>query len=139
MLYKGKLYYPTFHTTNAPIARKGWKCSLCGEPVQTGERYVRYTWRKETEIDDLPYHPECWAIIRFYCKMTGETMFSAEAVHAWLKTRRHCKTCKEAECHMSRCEKLKKWVKFKPIQTAYDRMKPMDEKYDKSLFEIIDG
>ena len=141
MIYKGKLYYPTFHTTNAPIARKAWACSLCGEPVQIGDRYIRYTWRRTDAIDDLPYHQECWAIVKFYCKFNDTNVFANEDVLAWLKTRRHCRLCKLAECHPSQCVPVGKWVKYKPITLYYDKLKPMPEeepKPDETLFKILD-
>lgn len=140
MIVNGKLYHPTFHVSNAPIARKAWTCTLCQEPVRVGERYVRYTWRKETEIDDLPFHPECWTTVKAYCKANNTTVFAVEDVLSWLKTTWHCKRCKLQECHISRCEKNMKYFKHKPIKEPYSTLLSIDEKMkpDESQFKILD-
>lgn len=140
MNYKGKNYKPTFHTTNTPFARKGWVCTLCGEPVTIGERYVRYTWRQTAHIDDLPFHPICWAVVQAYCKASDTNVFSIEDVDAWRKARKACKQCKE-ECHIGSCEKIAKTAKYKPILTYYDKLKPMEEKQKdpyESMFKVLD-
>lgn len=136
MRYKGKLIYPVFHALTTPVARKAWICKLCGEPVEVGQRYARYIWRRETgvygqqAIDDLPFHPVCWSVVTRYCKMNKTKDFSMEAVMAWIKTRNHCKRCirgGETVCHISTCEKTAQYVHHKPIQTYYDKLKSLDE------------
>ena len=125
MLINGKVYRQTFHTTNSPIARRRWKCSLCHGWIDKGERYVRYTWRQDTKIDDLPYHAECWAIVKNYCKRNNTNVYTNEEVFDWIKHRRHCAGCKVHYCMPRRCEKTLNFVKFKPLLTYWDKLQPM--------------
>lgn len=120
MIVKGKVVKQTFHTTNTPVALKEWTCSLCGEPVEKGKRYVRYTWRKQYEIDDLPFHAECWSIVQAYCKAMDDNIFAIEDINAWTQTLPHCIKCRTKTCHKSRCKRMQKYVKHKPIPAPYD-------------------
>lgn len=138
MFFEGKEYRTTFHAINTPVARKPWKCSLCGEYVKPGDRYVLYTWRQTTRIDTFRFHPVCYYIVKHYCKLEKTNLFTPEAVNAWLKTRRHCRLCKAPVCHKWKCEKVAKWVNAKPLLTYYDKLKPMEDKPDESMFKILD-
>lgn len=122
MIVKGKVVKQTFHVTNTPVALKAWTCSLCGEPVEIGKRYVRYTWRKRYEIDDLPFHPVCWSIVRYYCDTMNTNLFSLEDINAWLKEQDICKSCKRHGCHKRNCRKVQKLVKHTPLLTFYDKL-----------------
>ena len=138
MLINKRAVRQTFHAINTPVARRPWKCSLCQHAVDIGERYVVYTWRQATRIDTFRFHPVCWYIVKHYCKLNDTNLFTPEAVRSWLKTRRHCRLCKDPVCVMRKCERVAKWVKYKPIQTYYDKLKPMDEKPDETMFKILD-
>ena len=126
----GKEYtaYPTFHAVNTPVARREWTCALCGGKIALGERYARYTWRQKYHIDDLKYHYDCWQLLKFYCKKNDTNLYTAKKVVSWLKTRRPCRLCDKERCAIHSCERVRKFIGYKPYMTRYDKLKPIDDK-----------
>ena len=70
----------------------------------------------------------CWQLIKFYCKQNKTNLYSAEDVIKWLKTRRICRHCDSKVCDIESCEKMRKYIHFKPYMTRWDKLKPMDDK-----------
>ena len=142
MYFKRRVVRQTFHKTYEPVARKAWRCSLCGQPVTVGERFVRYVWRQEERIDDLPFHPQCWSIVKAYCKKKKTNFVSPAEIYQYVRTRtRACRSCEEPVCNMAECEQMRQWSKHKPLLTYYDKLKPMpeeEEKPDETMFKIIE-
>lgn len=123
-----RLEYPTFHAINMPVARREWTCALCGKKIALKTRYTRYTWRQKYHIDDLKYHYACWQLVKFYCKKNDTNLYSAKAVMEWLKTRPFCRSCGLNNCNIESCERMRKFIKFKPYMTRYDKLKSIDDK-----------
>ncbi len=75
----------------ARLTRKGrkYRCHWCGEAIEPGESYNRWTWKDGREIHDVKAHPECveaWNNLEFGEDEVGFSEFS-----------RGC-TCQSGDC-----------------------------------------
>lgn len=138
MLVNGRVFAQTFHTADMPIARREWRCALCNRFVKLNERYVRYAWRQEHKIDTLRYHPECWAIIRAYCKANDVVLFDHTKVRRWIKTLPPCRRCSVEKCNRYTCQRILRNIRYKPRVPKWETVKSMDDNEAGEGFEILD-
>lgn len=84
----------TFSKANHPTAKKKHKCDLCGECIDIGEKYYRYTGIYDGRFNDKKYHSECITAIHKYCKDTDCDEYTEDAVNDWI----YSKVCDNHEC-----------------------------------------
>jgi len=60
--YSGELVHESF-----PIARKKYKCCECGEVIEPGQKYNRYTGKWENEFSTFNTCMGCYRIRMQYC------------------------------------------------------------------------
>lgn len=99
-----------FFTTREMKSRKQRKCSLCGEIIEVGERYARYSGKYEGEFFDEKYHIGCYNLIGEYCQHTGGNEYDDWCVSDWIAEnvcadcpKHHDDTCTE---NSFRCQKV---------------------------------
>ena len=81
-----------FFTTRKMKSLKERKCSLCGETIEVGERYSRYSGKYEGDFFDEKYHIDCYDLIGKYCLSTGENEYDDWCVMDWIADR-VCSDC----------------------------------------------
>ena len=57
-----------FQNYSEPIARKDYKCFLCGEEIHAGEKYVRFSGKYDGMMFDNKFHLLCNRMIEEYCR-----------------------------------------------------------------------
>lgn len=77
-----------------PTAKKKHKCDLCGECIDIGEKYYRYTGIYDGRFFDNKYHPECITCINKYCRDVDCDEYTEDAVKDWA----YGKVCANHEC-----------------------------------------
>ena len=59
---------PQLGTVETHVAKKRYRCWWCGEPIEPGEKYVRWAWTDEGKIETTRVHPECdvaWGTLHY--------------------------------------------------------------------------
>lgn len=64
--------------TRVRAARKVHRCYVCGERIEVGMPYYRYTGADYGSIYCMHFHAECWAYTRNWDDMDWETFSSGE-------------------------------------------------------------
>lgn len=97
-----------FYTDKIVKAKKDHKCSLCGQKIQAGESYRRYSGKYEGDFFDCCYHDSCYHLLGEFCRITGENEYSEDWVADWLSERVccNCPKCDECEENVFRCVKV---------------------------------
>lgn len=100
-----------FYNYNTRTAKKEYQCDLCGEKINVGEKYVRYSGKYDGYMFDDKYHTQCKGIIDKYCRNQGEYEYDEWCVHDWLKEGFCDDLCNEDErdecsCMPYRCPKI---------------------------------
>ncbi len=49
----------TYLGSHEPVARKQHECWWCGETIEKGERYARWTWAEDGVLSSVKCHLEC--------------------------------------------------------------------------------
>jgi len=57
-------------------ARKGHRCSWCGEPINPGEEYTRWRYYGDDGVGTVKMHPECEAAQQREVDQGGENEFT---------------------------------------------------------------
>ena len=97
-----------FCTDKIVKAKKDHKCSLCGQKIQAGESYRRYSGKYEGDFFDCCYHDSCYHLIGKFCRIEGEDEYSEDWVQEWIMLK-VCWDCpNEEECleNTFRCKKV---------------------------------
>lgn len=102
---------PVFKTMVTPVALKAWKCDLCKEPVEVGERYTHYVNRKPHEIIHYRFHTECFHMVMAYCEANKKANFTPRTVANWVR-RKFCEGCNGTDCTIHECKKIRSWLKI---------------------------
>lgn len=74
-----------FQNYSEPIARKDYKCFLCGEEIHTGEKYVRFSGKYDGIMFDHKFHLLCSRMIEEYCRANDETEYTEDSVFEWVQ------------------------------------------------------
>lgn len=64
-------------------ARKQHCCSLCGGPIDKGEKYVRWV-TIDGGVTESKLHTDCYDILDDYCNDTKEEEWSDDYVFDWV-------------------------------------------------------
>ena len=104
---------PVFKTMFAPVAQKAWKCDLCKQPVEVGNRYIHYINRKVDRIINYRFHRECFKMVEAYCEAKEETEFTPRKVMNWIR-KELCKACEKLsnDCNPKECKRIAVAIKF---------------------------
>ena len=99
-----------FYTVRKSKSRKQRKCSLCGEIIDIGERYTRYSGKYDGDFFDEKYHISCYNLIDEYCNQSIDNEYDEDWVNDWIVdtvcadcSKRHDDTCTE---NPFRCQKV---------------------------------
>ena len=91
-------------------ARKSHKCTLCGETIQSGERYLRYVVKTDGEFYDDCYHAGCVDILEAFYDWNGhDREYTFDGVEDWLRDQCQdvCKKWLDCRCNIFRCEAIR--------------------------------
>lgn len=102
---------PVFRTMFKPVARKAWKCDICKELVDVGDRYIHYIDRRPHKIINYRFHTECFQTVIAYCALNKRSSFTPITVRNWAK-KTFCTRCTK-ECSMKDCKHLYSAMKVK--------------------------
>lgn len=61
-----------------PVARKPYRCYLCGEPIPVGEKHVKRTGVGEDGLDAFRMHEECERESDAWDEMDWECFFEGD-------------------------------------------------------------
>ena len=78
------------YTKKTPMAKKKHTCSICGGPIEVGEKCVSYSWKTGDGWFRYKYHLVCQKIIDNFLDDTGEEEYSFGTINEWLY---------DLECH----------------------------------------
>ena len=81
-----------FFTSTYPKARKEYKCDLCGQKIEKGEKYHRYSGKYDGDLFDDKYHLICQKIINAYCEASTEGEYTNDEIYDWLRDD-YCPDC----------------------------------------------
>ena len=62
------------------IARKQYKCALCGDNIKIGDKHNKITYPYGGTIESYRLHTECRKALNDYSQETGEREWSASGV-----------------------------------------------------------
>ena len=82
----------TLHEPRQQTARKPYACWWCGETINAGEHYWRWTWKDGRELLTCSVHPECYEV---WCGELVEPTF-AEFSRGCLCQRGFCRCVEHA-------------------------------------------
>ena len=85
-----------FFNSTFPKARKEYKCDLCGEKIEKGQKYHRYSGKYDGELFDDKYHCVCQKIINAYCDWASEREYTNDEIYDYLHDE-YCLDCKKYE------------------------------------------
>lgn len=95
-------------------ARKEHKCSLCGETILAGEKYVRFSGKYDGQMFDQKLHISCERMISECCIAHDDNEYTEDEVAEWLQEI-VCSECEHSwygdgkdDCETSvfRCQKV---------------------------------
>ena len=71
------------------------RCDLCGEIIQKGETYHRWSGKYDGHMFDNKLHMTCQEMISEYCRAVDENEYSEGEISEWL----HDEYCLECSCY----------------------------------------
>lgn len=97
-----------FSTSKILTAKKEHTCDLCGQKIEVGEKYNRYSGKFDGSFFDCCYHESCFDIIGKYCRIEGEEEYSEDWLQEWIydKVCRDCPNEEECQENTFRCKKV---------------------------------
>ena len=81
-----------FSNSTYPKARKEHKCDLCGQKIQKGEIYHRWSGKYDGQMFDCKYHKVCQEIISAYCHAMNDNEYDEDCISDWLHDN-YCLDC----------------------------------------------
>lgn len=84
-----------FSSSSTPIANKIHICDLCGEEIQKGEKYSRFSGKYDGYMFDAKHHLLCAHIIGEYCEWACDNEYDNDNVIDWLRDT-ICSDCKHS-------------------------------------------
>jgi len=93
-----------FSTVTTPVAKKQYKCSLCGRAINKGEKYSRFEGKNDGEMFSEKHHLFCVDIIDKYCRWAGDQEYDVDSVLEWAHEF-GCADCPHAPWKEDDCDK----------------------------------
>lgn len=97
-----------FYSDKTVKAKKEHKCSLCGQKIEAGESYRRYSGKYDGEFFDQCFHENCTEILDKFCRDQQDEEYQQEWVAGWLYGW-VCDDCPKKECckeNVFRCKNV---------------------------------
>ncbi|MBQ8218367.1 MAG: hypothetical protein IJZ79_03585 [Bacilli bacterium] len=106
-----------FYNSRHVVARKDYKCDLCGGLISKGEKYQRVAGKYDGEFFDDKFHLTCQNIINTYCHENNDHEYCEDYIVDWLHDK-HCYDCEnyednECEVNILLCSKIRSCYEIK--------------------------